>query len=183
MNLLANGVIATTIATTSIQVPVTSVEPLIQNVPQVVPVPHCREIFQAQGPSNNYTHKIIGGILGSMIGGNDSTRRIMTGVGVMAGDYLGGKEGKVVHKTHCSTSWTNKLVKKNVGYRVTYLMDGQSYQQVMSYNPGTSLTIEKQITVDGPVHNLDQPTPIQPNTNPQVIPIPKSNIVPNNLPY
>ena len=174
MNILANGMVATTIATTSIQVPVTSVEPLVQNVPQVVPVPMCNNILESGTPSNNIAHKVMGGIIGSMIGGDESTRRLMTGVGVMVGDHFGNKSNKVVHRTHCSTSWTNKLVQKKVGYRVTYMLDGQTFQKVMAYNPGSSLTIEKQITVDGPVHNLDKATPIQPS--PHVNPIPQSGI-------
>ena len=49
-------------------------------------------------------------------------------------------------------------------------MDGQTYTTTMAYNPGSSITVQRDITVDGPVVN-------NANSNQHVIP--HQQVVPN----
>lgn len=136
--LLASATIA---ASTSAQtVPVVSVEPIVRN--EVVTV-HSQTCHQAIDNSNSIVGGIVGGIIGSQIGQDESTRRAMTGVGAI----IGSQAVQPGYVTRCSPSYSQQTVPTVVGYNVTYIFNGVRHSTVMSYNPGSHVTVQPSHTV------------------------------------
>jgi uncharacterized protein YcfJ len=90
---------------------------------------------------------VIGGLAGSQVGGGDG-KKVATVGGVVAGGYAGkriqeGMQDRNVDQVNervCETTQTTTL--QNVGYDVTYLLDGQEVQVRMSEDPGSRIPLE-----------------------------------------
>lgn len=134
--LLASATIAAAIQT----VPVVSVEPIIRN--EVVTV-HTQACSQHQDSHNSIVGGIVGGLIGSQIGRDESTRRTMTGVGAI----IGSQAAQPTYVTRCAPTYSQQAVPTVVGYNVTYIVDGVRQSAVMSYNPGSHVTVQRNYTV------------------------------------
>lgn len=147
MPITSTIVASTTIAAAAITVPVVSTQPIIQNQPVMVQEYRCN---QTQRPTYDQNSAIIGGIIGGVIGsqmGHDqNSRRILTGVGAVVGSQVGGV-GPSAPITHCGESYVQKAVPTVVGYRVTYVVDGIHQTATMSYDPGSHVTVQRSYNV------------------------------------
>ena len=142
--------LTSTLQTINIEVPIISSQPIIVRETKLVSKPICREIIQQPTYNNSQSNlggSIIGGIVGSMIGKNESTRRLMTGVGVVVGNEIANRNQNnpsVNHRTHCYSSWNNEVVEVISGYKVVYELNGKHYQTTIDYKPSHTITIQKQ---------------------------------------
>lgn len=141
-------VISSTIASTALAVsaavqtvPVQSVEPIIRN--EVVTV-HTQQCQRVASQDNSIVGGVIGGLIGSQIGHDQDTRRIMTGVGAIIGTQVANSP---TYNTRCAPTYHQQAVPTVVGYNVTYVVDGIRQSTVMSYNPGSHVTIQRNYTV------------------------------------
>jgi len=132
--LLASAIVSTQ------TVPVVSVEPIVRN--EVITV-HTQTCHQVQDNSNSIVGGIVGGVIGSQIGSNESTRRTMTGVGAIIGTQV----AQPSYVTRCHPTYSQQAVPTVVGYNVTYILNGVRYSTVMSYNPGSHVTVQPTHTV------------------------------------
>jgi uncharacterized protein YcfJ len=137
-SLIASTAIAATVATQT--VPVESVSPIIRN--EVVTV-HTQSCQQVADNSNQVVGGIIGGLIGSQIGRSEDTRRVMTGVGAI----IGSQSVTPGVATRCAPTYSQQAVPTVVGYNVTYILNGVRYSTVMSYNPGSHVTVQPTHTV------------------------------------
>ena len=91
--------IQSTIQSVILEVPIISYEPIIQTETKLVPKKVCKEVnqpthsIQPNGvipiyQSNNLGGMILGGLVGSMIGQNESQRRIGGVVGAIVGNKV-----------------------------------------------------------------------------------------------
>jgi len=140
--------ISTTIASTALAmsaavqtVPVVSVEPIVRN--EVVTV-HTQQCQQVASYDNSIVGGVIGGLIGSQIGRDDSTRRVMTGVGAIIGSQAVSSPS---YNTRCAPTYHQQAVPTVVGYNVVYVVDGVQQSTVMRYNPGSHVTIQRNYTV------------------------------------
>jgi uncharacterized protein YcfJ len=140
-------VISSTIASAAVvvsaaiqTVPVQSVEPIIRN--EVVTV-HTQQCQQVISENNSIVGGVIGGIIGSQIGRSEDTRRVMTGVGAIIGSQAANSP---TYNTRCAPTYHQQAVPTVVGYNVTYVVDGIRQSTVMSYNPGSHVTIQRNYT-------------------------------------
>lgn len=144
-SVITSTAIAATMA--SVSVPVTSVEPIIENRPVMQQTQHC---FQEDHYSSGNTHSTIMGVLGavagSMIGKDESSRRIMTGVGAIAGTKYGQRYDtgpRINTTTRCVPSTQQRAVPFITGYKVSYMLDGKQRAVRMNYHPGTHIMINR----------------------------------------
>lgn len=148
---MTSTVATVAIAAATQVVPVTSVDPIIQNRPAMVQQQHCTNI--ARGYDNgdrSVIGGIIGGIVGSQIGNDNNTRRIMTGVGAVVGSQVGrgyNTNPTVTYDTHCAPTYVQRPIPTVVGYKVTYVVDGVMQSTVMSYDPGSHITVQRNYSV------------------------------------
>jgi len=90
---------------------------------------------------------VIGGVLGNQVGGG-SGKKVATVAGAAAGGYAGNKiqEGMQERNTHTQSQRVcNTIVdshEEQVGYDVTYRMDGQERVLRMDHDPGRRIAIE-----------------------------------------
>lgn len=141
-------VISSTIASTAFAmsaavqtVPVHSVQPIIRN--EVVTV-HTQQCQQVASQNNSIVGGVLGGLIGSQIGRNEDSRRIMTGVGAIIGSQAANSP---TYNTRCAPTYHQQAVPTVVGYNVTYVVNGMLQSTVMSYNPGSHVTIQQNYTV------------------------------------
>jgi len=141
-------VISSTIASTAMAisaavqtVPVQSVEPIVRN--EVVTV-HTQQCQQVVSQNNSIVGGVIGGLIGSQIGHSEDTRRIMTGVGAIVGSQTANSP---TYNTRCAPTYHQQAVPTVVGYNVTYVVDGIRQSTVMSYNPGSHVTVQRNYAV------------------------------------
>lgn len=128
-------------ATAAVQtIPVESVSPIIRN--EVVTV-HTQTCQQVADNSNQIVGGIIGGLIGSQIGRSEDTRRVMTGVGAI----VGSQSVTPGVTTRCAPTYSQQAVPTVVGYNVTYVIDGVRQSTVMSYNPGSHVTVQRNYSV------------------------------------
>ena len=132
-------------------VPVTSVEAIVQNAPVMVQEQHCTNVVQGHDNGDrSVIGGIIGGIVGSQIGHDQNTRRIMTGVGAIVGTQIGSQHNTHPHvrySTHCAPSYVQRAVPTVTGYRISYVVDGVMQSTIMSYNPGSHITLQRTYSV------------------------------------
>jgi len=136
--LVASTAIALTM--TAQTVPVISVDPIIRN--EVVTV-HSQTCHQAIDNNNSIVGGIVGGLIGSQIGRDEGTRRAMTGVGAI----IGTQAVQPSYVTRCNPTYSQQAVPTVVGYNVTYVINGVRQSTVMSYNPGSHVTVQQNYTV------------------------------------
>jgi len=172
-----------------LEVPIISYEPIIQQESKLVPKKVCKEVNQPthqiqqrggtpQYQNNNLGGMILGGLVGSMIGQNESQRRIGGVVGAIVGNrvvnsrnnqQLYNQHPSVNHVTHCYSSWSNEVIDVVKEYRVVYKLNGMSYTTT-NYKPTSNfIKINKKIVVDGVIDNshnqIYTPTEIVPQLN------------------
>lgn len=147
---VASTAVAATMAVQT--VPVSSVEPIIQNRPVMVQESHCTPVQHSYGGGNGGTilGGIIGGAIGSQIGNSEGTRRVMTGVGAIIGAQHGRQYDsppQVYYSQHCAPSYVQRAVPTITGYKVSYVVDGVPQTVVMSHNPGAYVTVERNYVI------------------------------------
>jgi len=170
--------IQSTIQSVIISVPIISSNPIISQQTKLIPKKVCREInspthnqiypnhIQPQSNFNNLGGMILGGVLGSMVGKNESQRRIGGVVGSIIGNRVSQNisnssqnpynQPPINHITNCYSSWSNEVVDEVVGYKVVYELDGKIYEKVLNYQPSSHIKIRKKIVVDGVIDNNSQ---------------------------
>jgi len=132
----------------SVTVPVISVQPLEVAEARLVKGTRCTPIVTGYNNGRRGTEmgQIIGGVIGSMIGNNDSERRIGTAMGVIIGGRIGERHntppGIEYGRTHCGETYSNQVQSVIQGYKVTYRYHGRTQSVVMNYDPGSYVTIE-----------------------------------------
>ena len=146
---VASVALATAAATQT--VPVSNVEPLVENRVVTVQEQHCTDVVRSyDNGDRGVVGGIIGGLIGSQIGNDQNTRRIMTGVGAIIGTQVGSDHNTnptVRYSTHCAPSYSQKAIPTIVGYRVTYVVDGVMQSTVLGYNPGSHITVQRSYSV------------------------------------
>ena len=137
----------------TITVPVVDVQPIETNESVMVKQDRCTPISTGYNNGRRGTEfgQIIGGVLGSMIGNNNSERRIGTAVGVIIGGRVGEKyntpPGLIYGNAHCGHSYTNQVHRVIKGYKVTYEYMGRLETVTMNYHPGSYITLETSVRV------------------------------------
>ena len=98
---------------------------------------------------------IIGGVTGAVIGaqvGKGTGKTAATAAGAITGAIVGERMGSDYTRRadpeevlHCRTidNWQERVL----GYRVTYEYRGQTFTEIMSYDPGVGRTIDVMVTV------------------------------------
>ena len=166
--------IQSTVQSVVLDVPIISYEPIVSQESKLVPKKVCREVnqpthsIQPHGVTPQYSNgsnlggMILGGIVGSMIGQNESQRRIGGVVGSIIGNRIVSRSNNhhhysppsVNHVTHCYSSWSNEVVDVVKGYRVVYELNGMSYTTTTQQKPmGSTIKIHKKVVVDGVIDN------------------------------
>jgi uncharacterized protein YcfJ len=89
---------------------------------------------------------VVGGLLGSRIGGGNT--RIVTGLaGAAAGGYAGNKIQQKVQKGNTETTTEQRCVtvydthEEPNGYEVVYMLDGKRHHVHMDHDPGKQLPV------------------------------------------
>jgi uncharacterized protein YcfJ len=141
MPVLSTTIASAALAVSAQTVPVQSVEPIIRN--EVVTV-HTQQCQQVVSQNNSIVGGVIGGLIGSQIGRDQDTRRIMSGVGAIIGSQAANSP---TYNTRCAPTYHQQAVPTVVGYNVTYVVDGIQQSTVMSYNPGSHVTVQRNYTV------------------------------------
>lgn len=148
---MTTAVATVAIAASTQTVPVTSVNPIIQNRPVMVQEQHCTDVVRHyDNGDRSIIGGIIGGVVGSQIGNDSNTRRIMTGVGAIIGTQVGSDYNtnpRVHYSTHCAPSYVQRAVPTVTGYKVTYVIDGITQSSIMSYDPGSHITVQRNYSV------------------------------------
>lgn len=132
---------------------VIAVQPAMETVS--VPREQCREVLvQQQAPTKDpkqitgtVAGAVIGGVLGSQVGGG-SGKKLATVGGAVAGGYAGNKiqegmqEGNTTQQPQnvCETVYDQH--EEQVGFDVTYRLDGQERSVRMDYDPGDRIPLE-----------------------------------------
>jgi len=132
---------------------VTAVKPAMKAVS--VPREECRdELVTLTRPTRDPNQiagtvagAVVGGVLGNQIGGGDG-KKLATVGGAVAGGYAGNKiqEGMQGRNTYQETQRTCATVhdsrQEQVGYDVTYRLDGLEHVVRMNYDPGRRIPVE-----------------------------------------
>ena len=90
---------------------------------------------------------VVGGLLGNQVGAGNG-KKVATVGGAVAGGYAGNKvqEGMQDRNTYQETQRVCKTVRdshqENVGYDVTYRLNGREQVARMDYDPGSRIPIE-----------------------------------------
>lgn len=130
-------------------------EPIVQVFQTSRPERNCWQTQQLV--SNHREHSATGTIFGSLVGaaignavGHNKTNKR---VGVVAGALLGGSIGSDISRsnrskgshsewvTQCQTTEVVSDEERVVGYRVTYVYNGETYTTRLSRDPGNSLKL------------------------------------------
>lgn len=147
MPVVSSMIASTAIAAATITVPVTSVNPVVENRPMMIQEQQCTNIVNSYDNGDRaLLGGIIGGVIGSNIGKDHNTRRIMTGVGAILGARAGSQHNTnptVTYNTHCAPTLVQRPVPTVVAYNVSYILDGVTQTSVMSYDPGPTLTLQR----------------------------------------
>ncbi len=131
---------------------VLSAEPAMQSVS--VPRQECHDQVVTHKRDPKDSNKIIGTVAGAVVGGvvgnqigsgrgNDAA----TVGGAVAGGYAGNRIQKSIQEkdTYQTTNQVCKTVQdskmQQVGYNVTYQLDGQQREMHMDYNPGSRIPV------------------------------------------
>lgn len=138
--------------------PVLEARPIYQLVEVSVPEEQCWEEEIAVERYSRRGHSrtpailgtIIGGALGNAVGNNKSSKRVGTVVGAVLGHSVGrdivrnsrrhaGVSYQVVQR--CETVYQRHEEERLVGYRVTYLYNGEEYSVRSDSDPGEEIRI------------------------------------------
>ena len=131
---------------------VLSVSPVSEKVS--VPQENCRDQLVSVKHPTSDPDQIVGTVAGAVIGGlagsqvgDGNGKKVATVSGAVAGGYAGNQiqEGMQdrnvdqVNERVCETTQT--ITEQQVGYKVTYLLDGQERTVRMTEDPGTRIRI------------------------------------------
>lgn len=156
--LLGFGSVAAQAQTHYESAPVLEARPIYQLVEVSVPQEQCweEEIAYERYPRRGQSRTpvllstIIGGALGNAVGSNKSNKRVGTVVGAVLGHSVGrdivrnsrrhaGTSYEVVQR--CETVYQQLEEERLVGYRVTYLYNGEEYSVRSDSDPGEEIRI------------------------------------------
>jgi uncharacterized protein YcfJ len=109
-------------------------------------VVHQAPVKDRKQVAGTLTGAVVGGLLGSQIGGG-SGRTLATVAGAAAGGYAGNRvqhqlqenDRTVSTEQRCETVYDRR--EEQVGYEVTYLLDGKTTTVRMDRHPGTKLPV------------------------------------------
>lgn len=147
MPVTSSLIASTALVAATITVPVISTKPIVQNQPVMVKEYRCTESHRPSYDRDGaLVGGIVGGIIGSTMGHDNNSRRILTGVGAVIGSQVGG-QGPSAPISHCGESYTQRAVPTIVGYNVTYVVDGIQQSTVLSYDPGSHVTVQRSYSV------------------------------------
>jgi uncharacterized protein YcfJ len=120
-----------------------------------IPREECRdEVVTLQKPTKDPNQiagtvagAVVGGVVGSQVGGG-SGKKLATVGGAVAGGYAGNKiqEGMQERNTYqetrrvCDTTYDQR--QEQVGYDVTYRLEGQEKTVRLDYDPGSRIPVE-----------------------------------------
>ena len=109
-------------------------------------VTHTREARDKDRLVGTGVGAVVGGLLGSRIGGGNT--RIFTGLaGAAAGGYAGNKIEQKVQKGNTETTTERRCVtaydthEEPNGYEVVYMLDGKRHHMRMDHDPGKQLPV------------------------------------------
>jgi len=109
-------------------------------------VTHTREAKDKDRLVGTGVGAVVGGLLGSRIGGGNT--RIFTGLaGAAAGGYAGNKIEQKVQKGNTETTTERRCVtaydthEEPNGYEVVYMLDGKRHHMRMDHDPGKQLPV------------------------------------------
>lgn len=132
---------------------VISVTPAVETIS--VPREQCRDVLvEQQHPTKDpkqitgtVAGAIIGGVLGNQVGGG-SGKKLATVGGAVAGGYAGNKvqeelqEGKTSQQLQQTCETVYEQREEQVGYDVTYRLDGEENVVRMDHDPGDRIPLQ-----------------------------------------
>ncbi len=129
---------------------VLSVKPIIELVKEYRPVKVCREVTRKARPQDDSANRLVGGIVGAVIGsklGHDRGEKV---VGAAAGAVIGSNIGEAMAESHkslkrkrvCRFEDRMQEYERQSGYRVVYRYMGQNFETEMPYDPGPEIELE-----------------------------------------
>lgn len=136
--ILAAAVVSATVQTA----PVVSIESVVRNEVVTTHLQSCNQVVVNN--NNSAFGAVIGGMVGSQIGNDDSTRIIMTGLGTFVGAQVFNTPS---YETHCTPTFAQQVIPTVIGYNVSYILNGVRHSTFMTYNPGTHVTVYPTHTV------------------------------------
>ena len=139
----------------------------VKEVFETVVTPHekCEDVqVRHQAPvkdENRIAGTVVGGLAGGLLGsavGGGKGKTLATVAGAAAGGYAGNqvqknmqdKDVTMTTERHCKT--VNEKTQKQVGYNVTYRLDGKDGVARTSFKPGPTLPVKdgQVVTTQGP---------------------------------
>ena len=144
--------LASAVSAAIVTAPVINVQPIVSSEHVQVPRNVCTQVPTYHSGSNNgsIVGGIIGGVIGSEVGRDSSNRAALTGIGVLIGSQMGQANNtppSYGSTTHCGVQYTSEYVQRVSSYQVTYQLDGVNYTTVMSYHPGSHVTVQRSHSV------------------------------------
>ena len=113
----------------------------------------CRQTLVNAAPEHATERQIFGGILGGLLGsrfGHGDGRVAAGAVGALTGSVMGGQtgdEGGERWETRCTP--VDRPMQSLAGYNVTYRYRGHVFNTTLSYDPGSRLDLEVQLSPAG----------------------------------
>ena len=145
--------------------PVLDVEPIFETVSYSVPTEICRdeEVAVHSPRRRSATGPILGAVIGGAIGHAVGSRKRNKQVGTAVGAVLGGSIGAdiarqrarygetVRYRTErvCHQSEEIREEERQVGYRVSYLYGGETYETTTERHPGDAIRIRVAVSPVG----------------------------------
>ncbi len=141
---------------------VLSVEPISKEFYVSKPEQQCyqRQVSVATGRPNSTTNRLLGTFIGAAIGNAVGHKKSNKRIGAFAGALLGGAIADDISResyrnnrqysqqwvTQCDTVSVEYRQTRIIGYRVSYLFNGETYTTRLKRDPGNSLRIRTSIT-------------------------------------
>ncbi len=137
---------------------VLSAEPLVKVFRVSEPQRQCyeKQVTVAQPQRASRTNRLLGTFIGAAIGNAIGHKKSNKRVGVYAGALLGGAIADDMSRqssqlstqwvTQCETVSVQSQQQRIIGYRVTYLFDGETYTTRLKRDPGNSLRVRISVT-------------------------------------
>lgn len=145
--------------------PVTSVQPLVEQVRTQVPVRECHETmayappaYAPPGPRSTVGGTIVGGVIGGVIGdqfgggeGRDAMRLLGALVGAAVGHDAASRRQAAYYPqataqpypvTECTTRYESRVEERTRGYGVAYVYEGREYYTETATPPGDRIPVE-----------------------------------------
>lgn len=120
-------------------------EQVCETIPQAAPMTQ---------PAVN-AGSVIGGIAGAMIGskaGKGNGRLALTALGAVTGALAGDRLSQQRHHTQTQCRVIQRPYKRNLGYQVTYMVDGEVFTATMATDPSNGGAIDLLQVQLSPIH-------------------------------